>query len=188
MNGQPSPDDYLKAACDAVATENARQHILDGLPVPVYMTDADGNVTYWNRACVDFAGREPVLGRDKWCVTWRILTTAGEHLPHDQCPMATAIQQRRQVRDAVAIAERPDGSRVAFRPYPTPLFADDGSLKGAINMLIDISAEQATALSEQAALCRRLAKATYDRQTSSALGAMANGFERTAEELAAKPS
>lgn len=183
MNGSPSPDDYLRTACHAVLSDGDCNHRLDGLPVPVYTTDADGNITYWNRACVDFAGREPQLGQDKWCVTWRILTTAGEPVPHDQCPMATAIQQRRPIRDAVAIAERPDGSRVAFRPYPTPLFAEDGTLKGAINMLIDVSAEQAPALAEQAARCRRLADATYDRETSSTLAEMANGFERTAQEL-----
>ena len=38
-----------------------------------------------------------------------------------------------------AIAERPDGSRIAFRPYPTPLFDADGNLIGAVNMLIDVS-------------------------------------------------
>lgn len=183
MNGSTSPDEYLRTACDAVSCDDGFDHLLDDMPVPVYTTDADGNVTYWNRACVEFAGREPRLGRDKWCVTWRIFTTAGEPLPHEECPMANAIQQRRAIRDAVAIAERPDGSRVAFRPYPTPLFADDGTLKGAINMLIDVSAEQAPALSEQAARCRRLADATYDRETSSTLATMAKGFERTVQEL-----
>ncbi|MEO5773309.1 MAG: PAS domain-containing protein [Sphingomicrobium sp.] len=183
MNELPCPDDYLRTACDAVRSGGDGNRQLDRLPVPVYTTDADGNVTYWNRACVDFAGREPQLGQDKWCVTWRILTTSGEHLPHDQCPMATAIQQRRPIRDAVAIAERPDGSRVAFRPYPTPLFADDGTLKGAINMLIDVTEEQSGALAAQADRCRRLADATYNRETSSELQSMAEGFERTARDL-----
>ena len=100
----------------------------------------DGNVTYWNRACVDFAGREPQLGQDRWCVTWKLYTMAGEPLAHDACPMAVAIKQQRIVRDAVAIAERPDGSRRAFTPYPTPLFDEDGALKGAVNMLIDVTA------------------------------------------------
>ena len=54
------------------------------------------------------------------------------------------------MRGEVAIAMRPDGSRKAFTPYPTPLFGDDGELIGAVNMLIDVSHDQARALSEQA--------------------------------------
>jgi PAS domain S-box-containing protein len=154
--------------------------------VPIYVTDADGAVTYWNGACVELAGREPQLGRDRWCVTWKIYTTTGEFMPHDQCPMAQAIRTQRTVRDVVAIAERPDGSRVAFRPYPTPLFDDAGRVTGAVNMLIDVTDEQSEALHNQAERCRRLAKSMYDRQTSKVLGDMASSFDRTADELAAR--
>jgi PAS domain-containing protein len=38
-----------------------------------------------------------------------------------------------------AVAERPDGTRVPFEPYPTPLFDASGDLIGAVNMLIDIT-------------------------------------------------
>ena len=57
--------------------------------------------------------------------------------------MAQAIREERAIRGAVAIAMRPDGTRRAFTPYPTPLFDDDGKLIGAVNMLIDVTAEQA---------------------------------------------
>jgi hypothetical protein len=97
--------------------------------------------------------------------------------------MAQAIKEQRPIRDAVAIAERPDGSRVAFRAYPTPLFEDDGSLKGAINLLLDVSSEQSKALRAQAEHCRRLAESTFDGTTSRILGDMADGFERTADQL-----
>jgi hypothetical protein len=61
--------------------------------------------------------------------------------------MAVAIQERRPVRGSEAIAERPDGTRVNFPPYPTPLFDEEGILIGAVNMFIDItSMEQAQAL------------------------------------------
>ena len=157
--------------------------LLDKLPVPVYLTDPDGLVTYWNRACVDFAGREPELGRDRWCVTWQIHTTDDEFLPHDRCPMAVAVRERREVRGEVAIAMRPDGSRKAFAPYPTPLFDADGELKGAVNILIDISEEQAVALSVQAKRCHRLATAVCDRHTGELLRGMAKGYERNAAAL-----
>lgn len=183
MHARLSPEDYLDIARNALATGDMRHSMLDQLPVPIYTTDSDGAVTYWNRACVEFAGRVPKLGKDKWCVTWKIYTTTGDFLPHDQCPMAKAIREKREIRGAVAIAVRPDGSRRAFRPYPTPLFDADGKLTGAVNMLVDVSAEQADVLADQARRCRRLADATYDRQTCSVLAAMADGFARTAEQL-----
>jgi len=38
-----------------------------------------------------------------------------------------------------AVAERPDGTRIPFIPYPTPLFDASGTLIGAVNMLVDIT-------------------------------------------------
>lgn len=179
-----NPELYLETALNALARGPECLTLLDELPVPIYTTDAAGAVTYWNRACVEFAGREPQLGRDRWCVTWQLYTTAGERLPHDECPMAQALRHERPIRDSIAIAERPDGSRVAFKPYPTPLFDHAGSLIGAVNMLIDVTDEQSASLRHQAECCQRLAEATYDRETAGVLRKMAQGFDQTADELA----
>jgi hypothetical protein len=78
---------------------------------------------------------------------------------------------------------RPDGSRRAFVPYPTPLFDSDGQLTGAVNLLIDVTHEQATELADQAARCRRLARATTDSQASAILGGMAQEYAATAATL-----
>ena len=177
------PEQLLDSAINALATGPECHGLLDELGVPIYTTDAEGRVTYCNGACAEFAGREPQLGEDRWCVTWHLYTTTGEPLSHDKCPMALALEQRRPVRGVIAIAERPDGSRVAFTPYPTPLFDSGGALAGGVNMLIDVTEEQSHALHEQADRCRRLADATYDRATSEVLGQMADGFDRTAENL-----
>ena len=185
MLANSNPDHFLDIALNALSTAPDWRRILDRLPVPVYVTDTKGAVTYWNDACIDFAGREPQLGKDRWCVTWKLYTTTGDPLAHAKCPMAQAIIQKRAIRETVAIAERPDGSRVAFRPYPTPLFDAAGELTGAVNMLIDVTDEQSAALRQQANHCRRLAEATYDRNTSKVLGDMADGFDRTAEGLGA---
>jgi PAS domain S-box-containing protein len=161
--------------------ENSLLSVLDELLAPIYVTDADGLITYFNPACINFAGRKPIVGQDRWCVTWKLYTDDGEFLPHDRCPMAEAIQQKRPVRGAVAIAERPDGTRVHFVPYPTPLFARDGTFRGAVNMLIDVSDKrQAASLREQAARCRRLARIANDRQASDALTLLAEEYETKA--------
>jgi PAS domain S-box-containing protein len=183
MPAQPNPEAILATALTALSTEADWRKVLDALPAPIYVTDTEGSVTYWNQACIELAGRVPQLGSDRWCVTWKIYTTTGEFMPHHECPMAEAIRQKRIIRDSVAIAERPDGTRVAFRPYPTPLFDAEGTLTGAVNMLIDVTEEQSGALHEQAVRCRRLADALYNRENSSILSVMAERFEQTAADL-----
>jgi|SRR4051812_31306905 len=186
MLARHETDQLLDTALNALAAGPGCHGLLDEFPVPIYTTDATGAVTYWNRACVEFAGREPQLGQDRWCVTWQLYTMTGEPLRHEDCPMALAIKQQTPIRDAIAIAERPNGSRVAFRPYPTPLFDQDGRLTGAVNMLVDVTEEQRDALHEQAERCRRLADAIYDRSTNQVLGDMASGFDKTANDLSQK--
>ena len=53
--------------------------------------------------------------------------------------MAIALKENRIVRGAEAVAERPDGTRVPFIPYPTPLHDAEGRTVGAVNMLVDIT-------------------------------------------------
>jgi PAS domain S-box-containing protein len=119
--------------------ERQLQQILDALPAAVYTTDEGGNITYFNPAAETLAGRKPELGKDQWCVTFRLRDPEGNPLPHDQCPMAVALKEQRPVRDVWAYAERPDGSIVPFAPYPTPFFDESGKLTGAVNMLVDIT-------------------------------------------------
>ena len=111
---------------------------LDIFPAALYATDADGLITYFNPACIGFAGRQPTVGRDRWCVTWKLYTDQGDLLPHDQCPMAVAIHTGEVVRGATTVAERPNGTRVNFMPFPTPVIGGDGKLLGAVNVLLDI--------------------------------------------------
>ena len=113
--------------------------IIEAIPAAVYTTDADGRITFFNQAAVEFSGRVPEVGTDSWCVTWKLYNTDGTPLPHDQCPMAVALREKRPVLGCEAVAERPDGQRRIFTPYPTPLFDDQGRLTGAVNMLVDIT-------------------------------------------------
>lgn len=113
--------------------------MLESLPVPVYTIDAEGRLTFFNRAAIAFSGRKPRLGLDEWCVTWRLYWPDGTFLPHEQCPAAVALKEGRPVRGIGAVAERPDGLRQPFLPFPTPLLDVFGRVTGAVNMLIDLS-------------------------------------------------
>jgi PAS domain S-box-containing protein len=113
--------------------------VLDALPAAVYTTDRAGKITYYNHAAAELAGREPEIGKDEWCVTFRLFTPDGKELPHSECPMAVALKENRPVRGVEALAQRPDGTLVPFLPFPTPVHDENGELVGAVNMLVDIS-------------------------------------------------
>jgi PAS domain-containing protein len=133
-------DQILRIAVNTVRTaDHAQFLVLDLLPVAIYVTDADGFLSYFNPACIEFAGRRPAVGRDRWCVSWKLYTNEGQFLPHDQCPMARAIQTRQIVRGVTAIAERPNGSRVGFLPFPTPVIDASDELLGAVNILVAVA-------------------------------------------------
>src|ERR1700735_5622166 len=113
--------------------------LLELLPVAVYMTDADGRITFFNDAAAELWGQRPQLGSAQWCGSWRLYWPDGRPLSHDECPMAMTLKEGRPVRGIDAIAERPDGTRVHFLPYPTPLRDASGQLTGAINLLVDVT-------------------------------------------------
>lgn len=136
-------------------SERRLQEILAAVPAAIYTTDAEGKITYFNQAAVDLAGRTPTLGSDEWCVTWKLYNPDGTPLPHDRCPMAVALKEGQAIRNAEAIAERPDGTRVPFIPFPTPLRDVSGKVVGAINMLVDIS-ERRQAETQQRLLLNEL--------------------------------
>lgn len=123
---------------DISSHEKQFRDLLQALPAAIYTTDATGRITFFNRACIEFAGRTPKIG-DMWCVTWKLFWPDGAPLAHEDCPMAIALKENRPVRDVEAVAERPDGSRICFMPYPTPLRDEAGKLIGAVNMLVDIT-------------------------------------------------
>jgi PAS domain S-box-containing protein len=145
-----------KRAEDALRdSERGLQELLAAIPAAIYTTDAAGKITYYNEAAVELAGRRPTLGSDDWCVTWKLYWPDGTPLPHDQCPMAVALKEGRPIRGKEAVAERPDGTRVPFIPFPTPIRDARGNVTGAINMLIDVS-ERKQAETQQRLLLREL--------------------------------
>jgi PAS domain S-box-containing protein len=113
--------------------------ILHALPTAVYTTDAAGHITFYNAAAAELWGVRPELGKSEFCGSWKLYWPDGTPLPHHECPMALALKEKRPIRGMEAIAERPDGTRVPFIPYPTPLFDASGALIGAVNTLVDIT-------------------------------------------------
>jgi PAS domain-containing protein len=177
-------DDLATRAADAIRAGAALSH-LDQIPAAAYATDSDGVVIYVNSSCPEFTGRAPRVGEDRWCVTHKLYGIDGTFMPHEQCPMAEAILSRRPVRGVKAYAERPDGSRVAFYPVPTPIIGDEGQLVGAINIFVDVTEQQYAELRHKSAQARRLAALAGDDRTAAALVALANEVDAKAALLRA---
>lgn len=112
--------------------------LLEALPVAIYTTDADGLITFYNAAAAELWGRRPEHG-SLWCGSLHLYWPDGRPMKHDECPMAVALKEGREVRGCEALLERPDGTRIPFVPYPTPLRDDAGRMIGAINLLVENS-------------------------------------------------
>jgi PAS domain S-box-containing protein len=136
-------DNAVSAARDIAsseAREDCKPHeILGALPEAVYITDAEGRIIYYNEAAARLWGVRPELGESVFCGSWKLYWPDGTSLPHADCPMATALKEKRPIRGLEAVAERPDGVRVPFLAFPTPLFDAQGKLTGAVNMLVDLT-------------------------------------------------
>jgi len=174
--------------------------LLLALPAAVYTTDAAGRITFYNEAAAELWGLRPELGTSAFCGSWKLYWPDGTPLPHDECPMALTLKEGRPIRGMEAIAERPDGTRIPFIPYPTPLFDASGTLIGAVNMLVDITerreAEQRIRDSEAryrdiAAIVEFSEDAIVAKNLDSIITSWNQGAERlfgyTAEEAIGKP-
>jgi PAS domain S-box-containing protein len=136
--GDPKPDTSQNRGPGCGGDSGFRE-LVERLPIALYTTDADGYVTYFNRAAAQLVGREPELGRDRWCISHKLFRTDGSPLPLEDCPMAVALREEREVRGVEALAERSDGSRVRIMPLPTPLYDAVGKLTGAIGLVVDVT-------------------------------------------------
>jgi PAS domain S-box-containing protein len=133
------------------ALEQRSHALLEGLPAAVYTTDAEGRITFFNHAAEEMWGRAPRLGEDRWSGAARLYAPDGAPIAHEESPMAISLRSGTPLRGREAVIERPDGSRVNFIPFPTPLRDASGELTGGVNMLVDITDRKAgeLALEEQ---------------------------------------
>jgi len=115
--------------------------LLERLPVAVYLCDADGLITFFNRPAAEVWGREPRLNdpADRFCGSFRLYRSDGTPLPHDQCWMALALRNGTAFDGEEVIIERTDGVRRTVLAHASPFRDDEGRLSGAINVLVDIT-------------------------------------------------
>ena len=128
-----------KAEAEVRDRETRYRELIQALPGAIYTCDERGRVTFFNQAAVDLWGREPEVGKDLWCGSWKIYSPDGTPLPLSECPMAVTLREGRAIRGQEIVIERPDGTRRHVLPHPEPMRNGEGVLVGAINMLVDIT-------------------------------------------------
>lgn len=123
--------------------EPSRAEVFKAFSAAVYTTDAEGWLTYYNEAAAELWGFRPVLGKARWCGSWRLYEPDGTPVPHGDSPMAVALRTGVITRGQQMLLERPDGTRVAVIPSPTPLRDAAGSLVAGSNVLLRVSSGRA---------------------------------------------
>ncbi|HEY1628370.1 MAG TPA: ATP-binding protein [Tepidisphaeraceae bacterium] len=139
LNDVPGLPAMLPLARSADDLEQVYRQLIQKLPAAVYVCDAQGRVKFFNPAAAELWGREPKIGVDLWCGSWKIYNPDGSALPLDACPMAIALNEGTSVRGVAIVIERPDGSRRNVLPFPSPIRDIGGNIIGAVNMLVDIT-------------------------------------------------
>ncbi len=121
-------------------SEERLSRLLALMPAAVYTCNAEGRITFFNRRAVELWGREPRLNNDeeKFCGAFRMWSSGGLLLKHDQCPMAAAVLEDRVARNLEVVLEQPTGFRILTNVNIDPLYDQDGRLAGAINVFVDI--------------------------------------------------
>lgn len=122
------------------------EQAFSGLPIAAYITDHEGLIVYCNDAALKFAGRAPNIGQDKWCICWRAYDMHGAPILPENGPMAETLRTGKNIRGAVAIAERPDGTRQAFMPFPAVLKDGAGNIIGGFNTFYPLNERLEAAL------------------------------------------
>lgn len=161
--------------------EERYRQLVQQLPVAVYATDVQGRIQFYNSAAVTLWGRTPDLAQDRWCGSARLYLPNGDELSVDRSPMMVAVKEGRTLEAAEVVVERPDGSRRHVLAYPHPAKDPEGTVVGAINMLVDITDRKLaeSRIQEQAALLEQ----THDAIMIWALGGGITYWNQGAERL-----
>jgi PAS domain S-box-containing protein len=125
-----------RRTAETIAAE--QQAVVQQLAEGVIVTDADGRITFINKAAAELHGmdRAGVLPCD-YSKVFGLFTEDGEPYPADALPLARAALCGETVTDARWVIRRPDGSEVLAIGGARPIIADGGVRIGAVLTLRD---------------------------------------------------
>ena len=117
----------------------ASDGILDLLPIPTFICDAQGVILQYNKRAVEVWGRAPRPGQthDEFSEDRRMSELDGT--PMTRSLLADVLATGKPVRDAERVVTRDDGSQMFASINIDPLRNAKGELVGAVNCFMDIS-------------------------------------------------
>ncbi|MCX2837167.1 PAS domain S-box protein [Salinimicrobium sp. MT39] len=118
------------------------RHLLDGSPVANYICDAEGRLTYFNKAAIELWGRTPILGKEYWCGSWKILYEDGTPMPLEDTPISRVLKKGVEEEKSEIRIECPNGAYKYLLVFPKPLFDRNGKLEGVHCTLVDITEQK----------------------------------------------
>ncbi len=122
-------------------SEEQLQELVHLLPIAIYVCDASGVITHYNRPAATLWGREPQPGdpRERICGAARLFLPDGSPISHENAPLAQMLRTGTPVGYQELIIGRPDGSQVTVLVNPALLVNERGEMCGAVNCMVDIT-------------------------------------------------
>lgn len=130
-----------RAAVAYLESQNQYRSLFDSLPIAAYTCDAQGLLTYFNAKAVELWGRTPTL-RDpanRYTGAHQLWSADGAALTPDQGWTAQSLRTGKSFIAQELIVERADGQKRTTLSHVSLLRAGDGSVRGVVHLLVDIT-------------------------------------------------
>ena len=115
------------------------QTVINQMPEPMLITDADGTVLNWNRAAIAMGGPDGGVDEEGNPTVLDIRLPSGAAVPTRDLPISMALDREETVTGVELSLRAPDGTSRPVMASAAPLRDMDGRLRGAVALFDDIT-------------------------------------------------